>query len=194
MKSKLLLALVIAAAPAMAAPAQTLKPLSTDKAISLALEHTMFSSGASDISTNGITFRFDKVLAPMSNGNYWTWNVGASFAKGEEDRGANGWGNNRTTDIDTMDIFAGVDANFTVAPRTTIFVGPRMGYSTYDVDGANDKTQGLMYGINVGVRYKLQNYDANVEVGFRHSWYERSKAEEGNTEANSIYAGISIGF
>lgn len=190
MNTKLILALAIAAAPVMAAPALTMKPLPTDKAITLAVEHTMYSALGEDIDTNGITLRFDKVLAPMSNGNYWSWNVGGSIAKGELDRGR--WG--RDEDLDTWEIYGGVDANITVAPRTTIFAGPRIGYSTFEAENANEESQGLLYGFNVGVRYKLQDYNANVEVGFRHTWYEWSKAEEGNTEANSIYAGVSIGF
>ena len=83
-KTLLVTALLLAAvSPAMAArkqaPAQmplTLKPLTTQKVITVSGEYIMFENNTDDESGYGIALRYDKAFAPLMENHYWSWNVG----------------------------------------------------------------------------------------------------------------------
>ena len=78
MNTKLILALALCAAPVMAAPAVTLLPTKNDQSLTLAADYTRYDANP-DKTSYGATLKFDKALAPMNNGNYWSWNAAANI-------------------------------------------------------------------------------------------------------------------
>ena len=209
-KTLLVTALLLAAvSPAMAArkqaPAQmplTLKPLTTQKAITVSGEYIMFENNTNDESGYGIALRYDKAFAPLMENHYWSWNVGGFWNTGKIDAGNPGGEADEFTLIGAR---LGLDANFVIAPRTTIFMGPRVGYATYkeivkvagnqDVEDHDDS---FTYGFNVGVRYLMPNGKWALEGGFSHTWYAQRQAGReqgvGSKESNTFYGGMSFSF
>lgn len=190
MNKKLLIALALCAAPAMAAPALTLKPAQQDRSLTVAAEYTRYDA-ALDTTSIGGTVKFDKVLAPMNHGNYWSWNAAFSYGAGTVD---NGKGAN-DTDFTTMDFRLGIDANIVTSKKLTVFVGPRVGYSIMDIDLPNtDKTKSIMFGFSVGARY-LTNGGTGIEVGYTKGYFNNTEDNFGmNDDTHSFYAGVSFGF
>lgn len=188
MKKNLILALVLCAAPVVAAPALTLKPDSHQKAVTVAGEYTIYDADFSDDSSYGITIKYDKVLAPMNHGNYWSWNAAFNYSSGTNDNGNPGG----KSDYTTMALRFGIDANIVTSKKLTVFVGPRIGMQQVDPD-AGDKEKALLYGFATGVRYITEN-GTNLEVGYHRNFYDFSEEAWGVKSSNSIYAGISIGF
>lgn len=82
MKKNILLtvALLSLVSPLFAAQkpvALTLKPLSTEKAVTVGIEYTMFENGNADENAYGVALRYDKAFAPLKkDGDYWSWNLG----------------------------------------------------------------------------------------------------------------------
>ena len=185
MKKNAILAVALLAlvSPAFAAPrhsrsALTLKPLSSDKAVTVGVEYTMFESDNADENAYGISLRYDKAFAPLKkDGDYWSWNLGLYWNTGSEEDGEQPKGGNQPDDDFTvMGIRYGIDANFVVAPRTSVFVGPRVGYAIYEYEDFNKegdvvgKDEGaITYGFAGGVRYKMENSNGVLEAGFMHT-------------------------
>ncbi|MBR2010047.1 MAG: hypothetical protein IJ936_07985 [Peptococcaceae bacterium] len=194
MKKNLLITalLVVAVAPAMAAPKPaplTLKPLNTNKSITVGVEYTMFENAWADENAYGISLRYDKAFAPLKkDGDYWSWNLGGFWNTGEVD---NGQGD--PADFTVMGLRYGIDANFVVAPRTTVFAGPRVGYAIYEPDGGDDE-DAITYGFAAGVRYQMENSTGVIECGFMHTWYAFQEEAMGTTESNSIFVGAGFAF
>lgn len=178
--------------PLFAAPSQsalTLKPLSTDKSVTVGVEYTMFENNGADENAYGVTLRYDKTFAPLKkDGDYWSWNLGGYWNSGEIDNG-NGAG----TDFTVMGIRYGIDANFVVASRTTVFVGPRVGYAQYEPDGG-DAEGAITYGFATGVRYQMENSSGAIECGFLHTWYAYQEEAMGTDASNSIFVGACFAF
>lgn len=169
--------------------ALTLKPLSTEKAVTVDIEYTMFENGNADENAYGVALRYDKAFAPLKkDGDYWSWNLGGYWNSGEIDAG-NGAGR----DFTVMGIRYGVDANFVVAPRTTVFVGPRVGYAQYEPDGG-DAEGAITYGFATGVRYQMENSSGVVECGFMHTWYAYQEEAMGTEQSNGIFVGAGFAF
>lgn len=182
MNTKLILTLAIAAAPVMAAPAITLLPDTTDQALTIAAEYTRIENGI-DQTGYGATLKYDQVLAPMNNGNYWSWNASFNYCTGSTDNG-NGV---QDTDFNSQSIRLGIDANIVTNKNLTVFVGPRIGYNIFDVDMPNfDKVKSIMYGFSAGVRYRTAR-GTNWEAGYIHGWYNNTKDNIGmGQETHSI--------
>ena len=210
-KTLLVTALLLAAvSPAMAARKQasaqmplTLKPLTTQKAITVSGEYIMFEDSRQDVSGYGVALSYDKAFAPMMENHYWSWNVGGFWNTGKIDDGNR---NGKEADEFTlMGIRLGLDANFVIAPRTTLYVGPRVGYATYKLETKprNGRTReehndSFTYGFNVGVRYLMPNGKWALEGGFSHTWYAQRQAGReqgvGSKESNTFYGGMSFSF
>ena len=201
----LAVALLVLVSPAFAAPrhshsALTLKPLSSNKAVTVGVEYTMFENDNADQNAYGISLRYDKAFAPLKkDGDFWSWNLGLYWNTGSEESGQPGA---RDMDFTVMGIRYGIDANFVVAPRTTIFVGPRVGYAIYEYETFNiqngnivEEDEGaITYGFAGGVRYKLENSNGVIEAGFMHTWYAFTEEAMGTKEANTIFVGAGFAF
>ncbi len=188
MNKKLLIALALCAAPAMAAPALTLKPADNDKALTVAAEYTRFDSNL-DMTSYGVTLKYDKVLAPMNNGNYWSWNAAFNYSSGSQAQDP------KDRDFTNMGIRLGIDANIVTNKNLTVFVGPRIGYNIFEWDeNGEDKEKSIMFGFSAGIRYTTQR-GTDFEVGYTRGYYNDTKDDNGmGTETHSIYAGVSLGF
>ncbi len=187
MKKNLILTLVLCAAPVVAAPALTLKPVPQQKAITVAGEYTIYDQDAADDKAYGITLKYDSVLSPWNNGNYWSWNAAFNYSSGTSEN-ANG-----KSDYNTMALRFGIDANIVTSKKLTVFVGPRIGGQQVEPDGGGDSENALMYGFAAGIRY-ITNGGTNVEVGYLRSFYDFSEDDWGVKSSNAIYAGVSFGF
>lgn len=192
MNNKLILALAIAAAPAMAAPAVTLKPADSNQALTIAGEYTMYEA-ANDTSSYGVAVKLDKVLAPMLNGNYWSWNAAFSYGFGTVDNGKGA----KDLDFNTTTIRLGVDANIVTNRNLTVFVGPRIGYHISEADVRNaEKLKYLMFGFSAGLRYKTMG-GTGIEIGYTRGYYNRTKDNigfRGDDNTHTIYGGVSFSF
>lgn len=102
-------------------------------------------------------------------------------------------GNGAGLDFTVMGIRYGVDANFVVAPRTTVFVGPRVGYAQYEPDGG-DAEGAITYGFATGLRYQMENSSGVIECGFMHTWYAFQEEAWGTRESNSLFIGAGFAF
>ena len=186
----LFLSIVAPAVAAQKSTALTMKPLNSDKSVTVGVEYTMFENAGADENAYGISLRYDKAFAPLKkDGDFWSWNLGAYWNTGEIDAGGNGGG----LDFTVMGIRYGIDANFVVAPRTTVFVGPRVGYAVYEPDGGDDE-DAITYGFASGVRYQMENSTGVVECGFMHTWYAFQEEAAGTSEANTIFVGAGFAF
>lgn len=195
MNKNLLIALALCATPVMAAPALTLKPAKDDRALTVAAEYTRFNSNP-DMTAYGVTLKYDKVLAPMNNGNYWSWNAAFNYSMGSEAAAVRG---GEDQDFDTMGIRLGIDANVVTNKNLTVFVGPRVGYTIFEWDkeqvaGESKKEKSIMFGYSAGVRY-ITNGGTSLEFGYIHGYYNNTKDDNGmSDDTHSIYAGVSFDF
>ena len=188
MNKNLLIALALCVTPAMAAPALTLKPTTNNRALTVAAEYTRYDRAA-DMTAYGLTLKYDKVLAPMNNGNYWSWNAAFNYSSGSEA------GDPKDADFSSMGIRLGIDANIVTNKNLTVFVGPRIGYNILEWDkDVEDKAKSIMFGYSAGVRYTTQR-GTDFEVGYTRGYYNNTKDDIGmGTRTHSIYAGVSFGF
>lgn len=190
MNTKLILALALCAAPVMAAPAVTLLPTKNDRALTIAADYTRYQANP-DTTSYGATLKYDKVLAPMNNGNYWSWNAAFNYSIGSVAGGPGA----KDRDFTTMCVQLGIDANIVTNKNLSVFVGPRVGYHVFEWDeGNNDKTKSIMFGYSAGIRYLTQG-GTGIEVGYTHGYYNDTKDDNGmGNNTHSIYAGVSFGF
>lgn len=187
MTKHIITAITLLAVPAMAAPALSLKPAAHESTVTIAGEYTNYVTGNDD-TAYGITLKYDKILAPMNNDNYWSWNAAFNYSTGCSDNGKP----NGDLDYKTMAVRLGIDANIVTNKNLTVFAGPRIGIQQLDPDGG-DKENALMYGFSTGIRY-ITSGGTNWEVGYLRSYYKFKEEALGTADANSIYVGVSFGF
>lgn len=144
----------------------------------LGLEYTSFDVDAGDLSTWATGVMYASEFWKTKGGTVLTLRLNAMYGQGEWEIGGG------SSDVTTMEIGAGLDANYTIGEKTTAFVGPRIGYGQMGFDGGDDVNI-MKYGVAAGVRYQLENQTSHIEFGISHMWNDADEGDVGTS--NSVF-------
>lgn len=135
----------------------------------------------------GVRFAFDHVIGSL--GKEHTWSLMGSLGYGSGSKG--------DLDVDLFSVNVGANLNFKVSPSTYIFVGPRVGVSSFSIDtphGGGDDDNAKQFGLTAGVRFFVgESGQHSLELGLNHSLYKMDDSEVDPT-ATSLFLGGSFAF
>lgn len=147
----------------------------------LGLEYTSFDVEAGDLTTWSTGVMYASEFWKTKGGTILTLRLRAMYGQGEFEFG------DLSEDVTTMEIGAGLDANYAIGEKTTAFVGPRIGYGQLGYDDGEDINL-MKYGVAAGIRYQLENQTSHIEFGISHMWNDADGGDVGTS--NSVYGAV----